>query len=74
VTVVRFPPFCDENVTALLSSLINKHGQKGDHYLNKCRACLSGSKRRKKAKEAQMKEEEVAAMSRNIQVTILQWQ
>jgi len=39
-----------------------------------CRAYPSGSKRRKKAKEAKMREEEVAAKSRNIQMTILQWQ
>jgi len=30
--------------------------------------------KRKKAKEAKMREEEVATKSRNIQVTILQWQ
>jgi len=38
---------------------------------NKCRAYPSVSKRRKKAKEAKMREEEVVAKSRNIQVTIL---
>jgi len=32
----------------------------------------SGSKRRKKAKEAKMREEKVAAKSRNIRVTISQ--
>jgi len=61
-------------VAALLSLLINKHCQKGDRHLNKWRACPSGSKRCKKAKEAKMREEEVAAKSRNIQVIILQWQ
>jgi len=30
-------------------------------------------KKRKKAKETKMREEEVAAKSRNIQVTIFQW-
>jgi len=39
----------------------------------KCRAYPSGSKRRKK-QEAKMREEEIAAKSRNIQVIILQWQ
>ena len=34
----------------------------------------SGSKKHLKAKEAKMREEEVTAKSRNIQVTILQWQ
>ena len=38
------------------------------------RAYRSGSNRRKKPNEAKMREEEVAAKSRNIQVTILQWQ
>jgi len=61
-------------VAALLSLLINKHEQKRDCHLHKCRAYQSGSKRRRKAKEAKMKEKEVAAKSRNIQVTILQWQ
>jgi len=41
---------------------------------NECTADPSGSKRRKKAQEAQMREEEVAAKSRNIHMTILQWQ
>jgi len=57
-----------------LIELTNKHGQKVDRHLDKCRAYPSGSKRRKKAKEAKMREEEVAANSRNIQVTILQCQ
>jgi len=44
-------------VAALLSLLINKHGQKkGDCPLYKCRASLSGSEKRKKAKEAKMRE------------------
>jgi len=43
-------------------------------HLNKCRAYRSGSKRRKKVKEAKMRDDEVSAKSRNIQVTILQWQ
>jgi len=59
-------------VKALLSLLINKHEQKGDCHLYKCGAYPSDSKRSKKAKEAKMREEEVAANSRNIQVTILQ--
>jgi len=41
---------------------------------NKCRTDPSGSKRRKKAQEENMREEEVTAKSRNNQVTILQWQ
>jgi len=40
--------------------------RKGDRHLYKCRAYPS-----KKAKDAKMREEEVAAKSRNIQVTIL---
>jgi len=44
-----------------------------DRHLCKCRAYPSGSKKRKKAKEGKIREEEVAARSRNIQVTILQW-
>jgi len=59
-------------MAALLSLLINKHGQKGDRHLNKCRDYPSGSKRRKNAYVAKMREEKVAAKSRNIQVTILQ--
>jgi len=47
-------------VAALWSLLINKHGLKGSSF-NKCGAYSSCSKRRKKAKEANMKEEEVAA-------------
>jgi len=50
----------NENVAALLSLLINKHGQKGSSF-NKCRAYPSGSKRRKQAKEAKIREEEVAS-------------
>jgi len=38
-------------MAALLSLLINKHGQKkGDRHPYKCRAYPSGSKKRKKAK------------------------
>jgi len=37
VTVVSCLPFCDENVAALLSLLINKHGQQGHRHLNKCK-------------------------------------
>jgi len=60
-------------MTALLSLLINKHGQKKrDRHLYKCRAYTSGSKKHYKAKQAKMRDEEVAAKSRNIQVTILQ--
>jgi len=62
-------------MAALLSSLINKHGQKkGDHHLYKCRAYTSGSKKHYNAKQAKRRDKEVAAKSRNIQVTILQWQ
>jgi len=42
-------------------------------HLYKCRAYPSGSKKRKKAIETKMREEEVATKSRNI-VAILQWQ
>jgi len=69
VTIVSCPPFCDENVAVILSSLINKHGQKGDRHLNKCGAHGSGFKRCKK-QEAKTREEEVETKSRNIQVTI----
>jgi len=55
-----------------VSLLTNKHGQKGDRHLNKCRARPSGSERRKKARGT-LREEEVAANSKNIQVTIFQW-
>jgi len=48
-------------VAALLSLLINKHGQKGDRNFNKCRACPNGSIRCKKSNEAKMREEKVAA-------------
>jgi len=48
--------------------------RKRDRHLYKCRAYPSGSIKRKKAKEAKMREEEVAVKSRNIQVTILQRQ
>jgi len=47
---------------------------KRDRHLYKCRAYLIVSKTRKKAKEAKMREEKVAAKSRNIQLTILHWQ
>jgi len=53
--------------------ILSTHGQKGDRHLNKCGAYPSGSERRKK-QEAKIREEEVAAKSRNIQVAILQWQ
>jgi len=46
----------------------------GSSSFNKCRAYSSGSERRKNAKEAKTREEEVATRSRNIQVTILHWQ
>jgi len=53
---------------------MNKHGQKkGGSSPFKCRAYPCGSEKRKKAKEAKMREEEVAAKSRNIEVTSLQW-
>jgi len=45
-----------------------------DRHLYKCRAYPSCSEKSEKAKEATMSEEEVAAKSRNVQVTILQWQ
>jgi len=48
--------------------------RKGDRHLYKCRSYPCGSERRLKAKEATVSEEEVAVKSRNIQVTILQWQ
>jgi len=61
-------------VAALLNVLTNEHGQKkGDRPLYKCRAFPSGSKIHSKA-EAKMREEEAATKSRNVQVTILQWQ
>jgi len=48
----------NENVAALLS-LINM--DRRESSFSKCRAYASGSKRRKKAKEAKMREEEVAS-------------
>jgi len=45
-----------------------------DRTLYKCRAYKSGSEKYYKAKQAKLRDEEVAAKSRNIQVTILQWQ
>ena len=57
-------------MAALFSLLINKYGQKGDRHLNKCTAYPSGSQICKKEKEVKMREEELAAKSRNIQVTI----
>ena len=45
-----------------------------DRHLYKCRVNPSCSEKSKKAKEATMSEEEVAAKSRNIVVTISQWQ
>jgi len=56
-----------------LSLLINKHGQKGDHHLTSAdliQVVLKDVKR----KRGKMREKEVAAKSRNIQVTILQRQ
>jgi len=54
---------------------MNKHGQiKDGSSPFKCRAYPSGSKKREKAKGAKMTEEEVAAKSRNTEVTVLQWQ
>jgi len=47
--------------------------RRGRHFY-KCRASPSGSNRRKKSKEAKMRQEKVAAKSRNIQVIILQRQ
>jgi len=62
-------------MAALLSLLKNKHGQKKRYRtLYKCRAYTSGSSKHYKAKQANMRDEEVAAKSRNIQVTLLQWQ
>jgi len=58
-------PFCNENMAAWLNLL---NGQKEDRHLDKCRAYPSASKRRKK-QEAKMRQEEIAAKSRNIQVT-----
>jgi len=48
--------------------------KKGDRPVYNFRAYPSGSEKRWKALEAKMREEEVAAKSRNIQVSILQWQ
>jgi len=48
--------------------------RKRDCQLYKRRAYASGSRNRKEPKEAKMREEDVAAESRNIEVTILQRQ
>jgi len=62
LTVVNCFPFCDENMAALLSFIINKHGQKkADRHAYKCSAYAIGSKKRKKAREAKMGEGAVAA-------------
>jgi len=53
---------------------MNLDRRKKYRHLYECTANPSGSKKRKKAKEAKMREGEVAVESRNIQVTILQWQ
>jgi len=45
-----------------------------DRPFYKCRAYPGGSKKHQKAKVENMREEEVAAKSRNIHATILQWQ
>jgi len=47
-------------VAALLSLLVNEHEQKGMVILTSVEL-IHGSERRKKAKEAKMREEEVAA-------------
>jgi len=60
-------------VAALLSLLINTHGQKGIVILADVELIQVVLKDVKK-QEAKMIEGEVAAKSRNIQVTILQWQ
>jgi len=60
---------------ALLSLLINKHGQKkGDRPLTSVELIQVVLKNIKKQKKTKTTEEEVAAHSRNMQVTILQWQ
>jgi len=75
VTVVSCPPFCDENVAALFSLLINKHGQKkGDRHLTSVELIQVVVKDVKTQKKQKMRKEEVPAKTRNIQVTILQWQ
>ena len=60
-------------MAALLSLLINTHGQKGIVILADVELIQVVLKDVKKQK-AKMREGEVAAKSRNIQVTILQWQ
>jgi len=60
-------------VAALLSLLINKHGQKGIVILTSAELIQVVLKDVKKL-EVKMREEEVAAKPRNIQVTLMQWQ
>jgi len=65
-----------ESDTKLLQSIYFAYevgiiSSKGGSSPYKCRAYPSGSKKRQKAKEAKMREQEVAAKSRNIHVTIL---
>jgi len=68
VTVVSCLPFLRFKCASLLQ-LINKYTwTEGNRHLSKCRGYPSGSKRRKK-QQAKMREEEVAAKSRNIAVT-----
>jgi len=61
-------------MTAPLSLLINKQTKERGVVTFTSRANASGSKKRQKVKEATVREEEVAVKSRNIQVTISQWQ
>jgi len=60
-------------VAALLSLLINKHGQKGIVILTSAELIQVVLKDVKKL-EVKMREEEVAGKPRNIQVTLMQWQ
>jgi len=71
VTLVSYPPFCAEHMVAQLSSLFNEHIQeKEDRPVELIQVVLKNIEKQ----EAKIGEEEVARKSRNIQVTILQWQ
>ena len=62
-------------MAAILSLLKNKHGQKkGIVPFTSVELMQVVLKKHYKAKQAKMRDEEAAAKSRNIQITILQWQ
>jgi len=61
-------------MTALLSLSINKHGQKKGIIPFTSVELIQVVLKKTKKQKRKMREEDVAAKSRNIQVTILKWQ